>query len=110
MFVRKIEGREGEVTIPALGAIVGKIEAPTGNWKLIRREEGPAGERAVFSLHAVFSYLNEPLFRNDGFKKRFVITIAKGKQYRLEQRPSGRTELNGRSLLMEEVQLWPIEQ
>lgn len=109
MIFRRIEGREGEVTIPSLGAIVAKIEAPTGKWTLVRREEGPAGESAVFSLHAVFSYVNEGLFKNEAFKKKFIVTIAKGKQYRLQQRPGGKTELSGRSLLMEGVELWPLD-
>lgn len=99
MFFRRISGVVGSVTIPALGLNIGTMQS----WDLTRREETPP-ELGEWDLRAVFSYVNEFAFRNEGYEKRFVVTIGhpkKGKQLRLIPSNVGRTDLEGRSLLME---------
>lgn len=103
----QLRGREAEVTIPSLSAVVAKIEPPEGQWSL-RREDAKQGETPLWHFHAVFSYVNPLLFNDERFKKRFVVRISRTKQYRLEF-PEGQMVLQGRSLLSRGVTLWPVD-
>lgn len=107
MFLTSLRGTQGQVTIPSLGAVIGTIEPPKGYWTLRRREDRPPSE-GVFRLHAVFSYLNPDLW-DAPFGREIYVTLARGKQYRLDVVENERTVLEGRSLLIEGVTLWPVE-
>jgi len=103
----QLRGREAEVTIPSLSAVVARIEPPEGEWSL-RRDEAKQGEAPRWLFHAVFSYVNPLLFNDDRFTKRFTVRISRTKQYRLEF-PEGQMVLQGRSLLSKGVTLWPVD-
>lgn len=106
-MLTSLRGTQGQVTIPSFGAVCGIIEPPRGYWSLRRREDVPQDGTGVFRLHAVFSYLNPDLWASP-YEKEFVITLAKGKRYRLDVSHAERTVLEGSSLLIEGVSLWPI--
>jgi hypothetical protein len=94
----------GIVDIPFLGAKVGEFD----NWTLIRRGDvGP--DASLYDLHAAFSFISRPLWDDDEYKKRIVVSLSPSKQYRLEQVPEMRTVLQGKSLLIEGVTLCPHE-
>jgi hypothetical protein len=106
MLFKRITGIYGEVTIPSIGLHI----ATMGDWTLSRREE-TTPELGEWDLRAVFSYVNEYAFRSEDWKKEIRITIGdkrKGKQYRLDP-TTGRTVLEGRSLLIEGVNLCPLD-
>ena len=107
LFLTQLSGTQGQITIPALGAVIAYIEEPTGRWTLRRREDAPP-ESGVFRLHVVFSHINPHLW-DSPYQKEFRITLNRGKQYRLESVAGERTVLDGRSLLMEGVTLCPVE-
>lgn len=101
---KRIDGVIGTVVIPEIGLEIGTM----ANWTLSRREETPPtlGE---WDLRAVFSFINEYAFHAEEWKKQFVVTLGSkrnGKQYRLEP-TIGRMVLDGRSLLIEGVRMWP---
>lgn len=94
----------GMVDIPFLGAKVGEFD----NWNLRRRgSEGPAA--GLYDLHATFSFISRPLWDDEEYEKRIVISLSPTQQYRLEQVPEMRTDLQGKSLLIEGVKLCPHE-
>lgn len=102
-----IRGKEGRVTIPGLGAVVGIMT----DWSLTRREDGGPVEGS-YDLRASFfgehGYLNLPLFNNPKLKKRVEISLSSDKQFRLEQVDGMRTVLIEKRLLMEGVKLCPL--
>jgi hypothetical protein len=82
-----------------------------GSWSLTRREETPPG-LGEWDLHAVFSYINAFAFQSGGWEKRINLTVGHqkhGKHYRLEVTEGGRTVLDGQSLVIEGVKLWPLD-
>ena len=99
-----IRGKEGRVTIPGLGAVVGIMT----DWSLTRREDGGPDE-APYDLRASFfgenGYLNLALFNNPKLKKRIEITLSSDKHFRLEQADGMRTVLIDKRLVMEGVKL-----
>jgi hypothetical protein len=94
----------GVVDIPFLGAKVGEID----NWSLRRRGDEGA-DASLYDLHAAFSFLSKPLWEDDEYDKRIVVSLNPQQQYRLEQVPGQRTVLQGKSLLVEGVKLCPLE-
>lgn len=110
IFLTSLRGDRGQVKIPSLGAVIGVIEPPNGRWSLRREEESHPGKGSEFILHVVFSYdINRALW-DSPYEKEFIVQLGKHKQFRLTQAEDGKTVLEGRSLLMEEVSLWPLEQ
>lgn len=98
----KVQGTEGSVTIPSLGAVIGTMQS----WSLHRRGDiGP--KEGLYDLRAVFSYLNPHLFNDPDYAQRrqILVTIARGKQYRLVLGEDSKVTLDGRSLLIERVGL-----
>jgi hypothetical protein len=109
IYLASLRGDRGQVTIPALGAVIATIEPPTGRWSLRRREdENHPDDAGGFTLHVVFSYINRHLW-DSPYEHEFVVRLGKHKQFRLTQTEGEKTELEGRSLLMEGVSLWPLE-
>jgi len=104
--LKVVRGIEGEVTIPALGATIGTF----AKWTLARSEDGHSTE-SEFVLRGAFSYLNPILWADESLSKRITIRLGKdGRQYLLVQKPDRRTVLEGASIIMEGVTLWPVEQ
>lgn len=101
-----VRGIEGEVSIPALGASIGSF----AKWTLARSEDGRSDE-SEFTLRGVFSYLNPILWEDESLAKRITVRIGRGgKQYLLVQKPDRRTVLEGMSIIIEGITLWPVEQ
>lgn len=104
MYLRSVQGIEGEIKLPANGATIGT----TQKWTLRRKEDAPSS-LGLYTFQAVLNYINPLLWDEPAFKKEIRIRIGKnGRQYRLEQQPSGSTQLDGVSLRMEDVALWPL--
>jgi len=105
MYLKSIQGLEGEVLIPSIGATIGT----TAKWQLHRREDrdGPIG---IYTFRAVMNYLNPHLWGEPGFRKEIRLKVGKeSKIYRLEQTNGGSVALDGPNLTMEEVSIWPVE-
>ena len=109
MFASNVTGREGEIRIPGLGAVIGQLM----KWSLVREVVGdtPTGK---YIFRADLKYINQALFNDTDYLPQVIITTAhdrkKGtkRQYRLELADGRRPKLNGRSLLMEGVTLWEV--
>jgi hypothetical protein len=106
--LKSMKGVEGEITVPSLGMVIGTMQ----KWSLVRREDG--SRSSGYRLHAVFSYLNPMFFKESSLTKQITIAIRDrdrkvNKQYRLEVIPGQETRLEGMSLLIEGVTLWPLE-
>ena len=108
IYLTSLRGDRGQVTIPSLGAVIATIEPPKGSWTL-RREEESSPQGDVFILRVVFSYLNPHLW-DSPYQKEFIVRVGKHKQFRLTQAEGEKTVLEGLSLLMEGVSLWPLGQ
>jgi hypothetical protein len=104
---KRIEGRHGAVTSPAIGLEIGTMEY----WSLTRREDTPSGVEA-WDLRADLSYINRFAWERPGMTRSITIWLGNprrgGQQFRLEL-TDGRTDLDGRSLLIEKVKLCPLE-
>lgn len=88
----------GLVEIPFLGAKVGELSG----WTLQRRgDQDP--EAGLYDLHAVFSFVSEPLWNDDDYQKDILLNLSPSKQFRVHQEPDMRTVLSERTLLMEGV-------
>lgn len=105
-----IRGRFGELSIPAMGAVIGRFDGDQGFWRLTRHEDGQQpGNPVVYRFHAVLSYLNRGFYDDPRFVK--LLTVKVGQQlFRVEPIESQRMELQGRTLQCEGVNLWPVEQ
>lgn len=103
---KRIEGRHGNVAVQSIGLQIGSMDY----WSLTRREDTPSGVEE-WDLRAVFSYVNAFAFEKRADKSVFIWLgnpRKGGKQFRLDE-TNGRTVLDGRSLLMEKVTIWPLE-
>lgn len=102
MLFKKITGIHGSVTIPSVGVTIGTM----GSWTLARREDSPPGV-GEWDLRAVFSYLNDFAWHSNGWDKQITVVIGNpktGRQLRVTP-TSGRTVLEGKTLLIEGVDL-----
>lgn len=88
-------GKEGKVTIPALGVTIGVM----ANWQLKRRGDGGPKEGS-YDLRAALSYANPVLFDHPEWssKKEIVVVVNRHNQYRLED---AEARLDGNVLTME---------
>jgi hypothetical protein len=105
----QIRGRHGDLSIPAMGAVIAKFDGENGYWLLKRHEDGQQpGNPVVYRFHAVLSYLNRGFYDDERFVK--VLTLKVGTQlFRVDPIDGQRMELQGRTLQCEGVNLWPIE-
>lgn len=107
MSLKQIRGRQGEMTIPSLGAVVAKIDGQQGGfWEVNRREEGRSeGEPPTYRLHALFTYLNKNLIamieRDERFKVELVVWMTAKNRFKVTWPGSQRMALNGRTLIVE---------
>ncbi len=100
-FWRELTGKEGRVTIPSLGAVIGIMDS----WKLTRREESSPGNPGLLTLRASLSYANRLLFEQP-LEKYVIVQITKDKHYRVK---SERMALVGQALVLEEAELCPVD-
>jgi hypothetical protein len=104
-ILKAVRGIEGEVSVPALGATIGSF----AKWTLTRSEDGHSKE-SEYVLRGAFSYLNPILWADEALNKRITIRLGKeGREYLLVQAPDRRTVLEGTSIIMEGITLWPVE-
>jgi len=96
MIVRTFSGKEGEITIPGLGAVVGTFHT----WTLLRPVEDARGT-PVWNLQAVLSYSNPTLLLNEQISKRFICVL--NKDTKIELCGFEKLRLEGASLLVEGV-------
>src|SRR5689334_1930805 len=101
-FWGNMVGTEGQVIVPSIGAVVGTIT----RWTLRREESGSAGQRPM-TLRASFSYVNEFLLTEDSVRKEVLVTVRKGKNYRVT---GERMAFVDQVLVMENCTLWPPEE
>lgn len=103
---KRMEGTHGNVESPAIGLKVGLMEY----WSLTRRDD-PSSSDEEWDLRAVFSYINQFAFERPGLERVITVWLGNprrgGLQFRLEV-TDGRTDLDGRSLLIEKVKLCPV--
>jgi hypothetical protein len=104
-FFKRVSGVEGtgEVRAPHPGIQVGRFQ----NWELRRREDPPPGTGA-WDLRAVFAYVNRYLWSEQRYAKEITVRVGP-RRYRVVQTPGQRMVLNGNQLLMESVNLEPLE-
>jgi hypothetical protein len=95
----EIRGKQGQVTIPSLGAVPGIMSS----WHLKRRET-PVQGIGPWDFHAVLSYVNQAYFDDADLAATMVFTVNIGNRtdgspnvHQLEG-PFERTVLNGLSL------------
>lgn len=107
---KRLSGSEGEIDVPAIGLKVGTMES----WTLSRHEETPP-ELGVWDLRADFSYIHQNAFSSDDLKKRITVVLGNpkkgGSRFLIKQieSPTYRTQLEGKRLMMEGVQMWPAD-
>lgn len=115
--VPRIRGRHGKVTVPGVGAVIGKFDGEGGWWELtaLDPEKQVAGEPTVYRLRAILSYV-APMFwsatKPDGspkFRKEVVLQVGQ-KLFRIDVADGQRMVLNGRVLQSEGVTLCQLEQ
>lgn len=112
-MLKFIRNHLAEVTVPSIGAVVARTE-PGGFVELRRVDPQPQDSPAVvWSLRAVFGYVNPALFGNpafpeDRFPQEFIVNVG-GTLFRVDM-PRERMALEGRTLQAEGVTLWQIEQ
>lgn len=104
---KRIEGKSGNVRVPAIGLEIGNMEY----WLITRREDTPSGVEE-WDLRAAFSYINGFAFSKRAKDRLITIWLGDprrgGKQFRVQE-GTGRTVLDARNLLIEGVQLWPVD-
>ena len=107
MYLKAINGVEGNITIPSIGADIGT----TAKWSLSRRDDRH-GQPGVYVFQAAFSYLNMPLFREESLKKEIRVRVQKdSKWYRVEKVAGTSIQYySDNQFVMEEVTLWPLEE
>lgn len=93
-------GPTGKIDVPAVGVLVGEMDS----WDLTMREGVPPG-KGVYTFRASFLHISAWMFNDPNLVKRIIIEIGRGQQYRLIPDDDARTELDGRSLLIEGVTL-----
>jgi hypothetical protein len=96
MIIRSFSGKEGEISIPGLGAVVGTFH----KWTLTRPADDAPGN-PVWTLQAVMSYVNATLLLNESVDKRFTLRLSREKKIELCSFES--MKLDGLSLLVEGV-------
>jgi len=102
---KTIDGSVGKIVNPAVGLLIGEMT----QWQLQARTDETPGP-GDFILRASFSSISEWMFNDPAIPRLIVIEIGRGQQYRLEAADDSRTVLEGRSLLIEGVHLWRLEQ
>lgn len=78
MIVRSFTGKEGTISIPGLGAVVGTFH----RWTLSRPADDAPGT-PVWTLQAVLAYSNPSLMKNKALDKRIVLNLNTGTKIEL---------------------------
>ena len=97
VFANSISGVDGQVTVPAAGALIGYF----ANWRLYSED------KQTYNFTGSLAYINEAAWREDEMTKQVTVEIGKGKSYILDA--ATETELDGRTLTMKGVTLCPVE-
>lgn len=107
MFFKRLEGFQGEITVPSIGLTI----ATMASWKCVRREESASGETGEWTLHAVFHYINTFAFNEPTLEKRMILSLGRrkgmGPFYRLTWDKAKSVVLTGRGLTIEGAHLEP---
>jgi len=104
---QNVAGTEGSIKIVELGATIGMFQ----RWRLDRMKIGEEDFGKLWKFQAELQYINPTLFQDPDYEPQiFIVTgkdrrTRKEKQYRLRQVEGYRPQLNGRTLLMEGVEL-----
>lgn len=101
---KKLFGTIGKIENPAMGLLIGEMSS----WELQARTDEQPGP-GDYVLRASFSTLIDWMLNDPALPRRIVIEIGRGQQYRLEAVDDARTVLDGRSLLIEGVNLWRLD-
>jgi hypothetical protein len=107
MALKNIRGRRGIVTIPALGAVVARIDAQDGGeWEVSRRDDDrKEGEPPTYRLRALFTYLNrgllEMISKDPRYETEFIVWLTKDKRFRVDWPDRRGMALSGRTLMIE---------
>jgi hypothetical protein len=102
MALKSIKGSRGEVTIPALGAVVARIDRAKGGWWEIsaREDDRKSGEPVSYRLRVLFTYLNPAFMQDAEYNKEFVVWLG-DKRFRIEWPGHERMAPTGRTLSIE---------
>ena len=98
----RYEGREGRVTFPDIGALIGYFAA----WRLERDGD-------TFTLHATFAYINENLWSKHiagelQYERAIMLQMGRERRIALEQTDGAATTLEGHELTMEGITIQEI--
>ena len=101
LFAKVINGTEGDVWVPGLGALLGYFN----RWSLVADERTKS-----YTLTAQFAHVNEALWADPELGKSVVLKLSRDLKYRLEQKAGAEMSRDGNALVMKEVSLCPVEQ
>lgn len=96
MSIRSYRGVSGRIVIPGVGAVPGVFSS----WTIKRREDSGTGNPS-WSLHAVLSYQNDTMLKNEALPKRFICELSKTQKFELCGYES--LKLEGATLIVEGV-------
>lgn len=111
MFFKEVQGTEGEIRIPELGAVIGQFR----KWKLAKEVKGDDTATGFYVFRAELKYINQALFNDRDYEHAIIVTTGRDRrartkrQYRLELAEGRTANLKGRSLLMEGVRICQLE-
>ncbi len=102
LFLRSMSGRNGQIIVPGLGAVVATI----ATWTLARPEDSDPGNPGAMSLRAVLSWSNKALLADEELHKKIVVpynttTTFEGK--------GAFTIIAENILMIKEAELCPVE-
>lgn len=100
-FWGSMVGTSGEVTAPAIGAVIGTMT----RWTL-RREESGSGPLRPMTLRASFSFVQEFLLLEEALSKEVVIEVRKDKHFRVT---GNRMAFVDQVLIMEDCSIESVE-
>lgn len=105
--INSVHGKEGRVTIPAVGVVAGIMRS----WTLRREESGPLS--GTWTLHASLSYAHEKLLSEPSMNKRIEVTFMRDPETKREKKYRIDCEVlrmeDSSTLTGERGTLWPVE-
>jgi hypothetical protein len=103
LFWQSMNGVDGKVYVPSIGAVVGTIN----RWHLKRPEESSPGNPGLLTLQAFFSYVNAALMNDEDIPKAVEIVLTKTKHYKVTYE---RMAFDGSALVLEGAKLCPPDE